>query len=1412
MAETETMDDAPERDEDAVETAPERKKKRRWVTRPIKVLLWLLAAVVALIVLFLAFLHTPPGRQFLVDQISQVAPASGLSVTVGEIDGSILWSSTLHDVEFRDANDTLFLEVPRIELNWRPHKWFTSGLDVRHLVLDGGTLYAAPVLNEGDPDAPILPDFDIRIDRFAIQDLTVAEGLLGEERVVNFAAEADIRDGLVHLDAEGAFGGGDVFTMLVDAEPDGNRFDLDLDWRAPAGGFLAAMVGAEDDLVIDLDGNGTWTSWEGEFDAVQGGTDLADFDIYMESGQYRIVGRARPGPYVEGLPARALGDTVMLTASGSLEASVLEGSFMLRGAGVNADGEGAIDLANNRFDDLVIAAQLLDSNLFSEDVALTGASVEATLDGPFRELTIPHELRVAQVDAGGTLVNNLVQRGTLTYDGTRFTVPVDASVQRVVSNVELFDPRLVNGTVDGTLVYQGDTLLSDDLQVEFPGLRGRLGLNSNFATGLTQLKGPVNIADLPFDGIGIVDAGAQIDFRIGGGRPWTLDTDLQGRVERVTNSTLANLAGTNIRFDGGLRLSSGAPIFFDDFNVNASKLTARLDGRVENGETTLAGTGRHVDYGPFTVEATLADSGPRAELVFADPLPAAGLADVRVALSPTSDGFEIETSGGSLLGPFDGLLNLNIADNGDTTIDISRLDVAETRVEGVLTLVEGGVAGDLALSRGGVDGTIALATRNGGQGFDIDLVANNARFGGATPLTINSGRIDATGLIAEGNTTVRGNARLTGLSYGNIFIGRLAAQAEVVNGVGSFDAAITGRRGSRFELLVNGRASSERIAVAVDGSYGDRDISMPRRAVLIAQDDGGWELQRSQLSFGDGFVIASGRFGGDIPAQGRIALGDMPLGLADIVLGELGVGGTVSGVIDLQSGRGGLPVGEARLMVDDLTRSSALLTSRPLDIALVANLSETLLQARAVMDDGTGLDGRLQARIADLPQSGALTERLYRGDLFAQFRYNGSAAGLWRLAAIDLIDVTGDLAVAADIRGTLGDPRVRGSLSGDDLRVRSALTGTDITGVSAQGRFDGSRFNLARFAGTAPNGGRVSGSGFVDLSGITATRGPRMDIRLAARDAEILDLANMGATVTGPMRIVSSGVGGTIAGRLRVNEARWQLGATAEAIAELPRVNVTEINVPGDIAPVAGGTSPWRYLIDANAPGGIEVDGLGLDSEWRTDNLQIRGTTDDPRLDGSVEIVPRQGFYSFAGVRFEITRGEIFFDENIPIDPRIDLLAETEVDSLSVAVNVRGNASQPDITFSSVPALPEEELLARLLFGGSITSLSATDALQLGAAVASLRGGSGTGPINQLRDAIGLDRLRIVPADPALDRGTAVALGKNFGRRFYVEIITDGAGYSATNAEFRISSWLNLLATISTVGRHSAAAEYRRDY
>jgi translocation and assembly module TamB len=1379
----------------------------------VRALRWAAGALLALLLLAgltVAWLHTGSGRQFIVDRIAKVAPASGLRIEVGRIEGSVLWSATLFDVRFRDADGKLFLRVPEVDLNWRPLKFLFTGLDVRHLVLHGGTLSALPRLEPGDPDAPILPDFDIRVDDFTVDDLRIAQGLLGDERIVDFHASADIRRGRVQLDADGQFGGGDVLRAAIDAEPDGDRLDLDFDYRAPAGGVLAAFTGAEEAMRLRLIGDGTWTHWNGSFLATQGRENIGAFKVYNREGRYTIAGLGRPGGYLTGLPAAALGEVVALGAVGTLRDSVLDGSIAIRGRGVNADGEGAIDLADNAFDDLELRLALLDQELFGPGLTFREATMRATLDGPFSGFTAPFELAIGQADISGARLDGIAQRGTLAYDGRRWTLPLNASVQRITSGNTLVDPRLVNGRLTGTVFLADADLRSDNLELRFPGLWANLTLRGDIDRGGYALAGPVELRGLRLENLGTIDGGAKIRFAIGNGVPWRLAANFIGRMPRVTNATLANVAGDNIRFTGGVTLGANRPLVFDRTRLTASKLSLTLDGRVEQGRTTLAGSGRHVDYGPFTVEAALEGDGPHATLVFADPYPAAGLTDVRVALAPTPDGFRIDTEGGSTLGPFEGQVDLTMPEGGPTRIIVNRLDVARTSVTGALKLADGGVDGTLAFTGGGVDGTVVLTPRTGGQAFEAQLQARNAVFSGPTPLAINQATVDASGYFGQGDWTVQGMVRAAGINYGTLFIGRLAADAQIANGTGSFQAALAGRRGSRFNLDLTGDVAPDRIAVAARGDYAGRAIVMPRRAVLLKTEDGGWALQQTQLSFGNGFTVAEGRFGGSEPAQGTVGLVRMPLSLVDVFAGDLGLGGTISGVVDFGAGEGGVPTGEARVKVDNLTRSGLVLSSRPIDLSLVARLSEDRLQTRAVLQDDGQMEGRLQALVSSLPPSGSLSERLFAGDLFAQLRFDGPADALWRLSTVEVFDVTGTVRVAADVTGSLAQPQVRGSLAGNGLRVQSAITGTDVREVSARGTFSGSRLNLTSFSGTTDGSGRVSGSGFVDLADMTGGRGPRIDLRIAARNAEVVDLANMGATVTGPIRIVSNGIGGTIAGRLRVADARWRLGMTAEA-QQLPNVRTREINLPPDRAPAIAPSAPWRYLIDASAPGGIRVDGMGLDSEW-SGEVRLRGTTDDPRIGGEARVVPRQGFYNFAGVRFEITRGVIDFDESAPPDPRLNILAETEVEDLTVTVSVTGTSSQPVIDFSSNPALPEEELLARLLFGDSITNLSATDALQLGAAVASLRGGGGMDPINRLRSSIGLDRLRIVPADPALDRGTAIAMGKTFGRRFYVEIVTDGRGYNATQLEFRVTSWLSLLASVNTLGRHSVAAEYSHDY
>ena len=81
-----------------------------------------------------------------------------------------------------------------------------------------------------------------------------------------------------------------------------------------------------------------------------------------------------------------------------------------------------------------------------------------------------------------------------------------------------------------------------------------------------------------------------------------------------------------------------------------------------------------------------------------------------------------------------------------------------------------------------------------------------------------------------------------------------------------------------------------------------------------------------------------------------------------------------------------------------------------------------------------------------------------------------------------------------------------------------------------------------------------------------------------------------------------------------------------------------------------------------------------------------------------------------------------------------------------------------------------------------------------------------------MRKVAGLDRLRILPADVTTGQGTSIAAGKYITRRTYVELITDGQGYSATRVEFQITRWLSLLSSVSTIGRQSVNVRVSKDY
>ncbi|MDO9488624.1 MAG: translocation/assembly module TamB domain-containing protein, partial [Sphingomonadaceae bacterium] len=140
-------------------------------------------------------------------------------------------------------------------------------------------------------------------------------------------------------------------------------------------------------------------------------------------------------------------------------------------------------------------------------------------------------------------------------------------------------------------------------------------------------------------------------------------------------------------------------------------------------------------------------------------------------------------------------------------------------------------------------------------------------------------------------------------------------------------------------------------------------------------------------------------------------------------------------------------------------------------------------------------------------------------------------------------------------------------------------------------------------------------------------------------------------------------------------------------------------------------------------------------------------------------------------------------------------------------------ATAPVIAFASVPQLPQDEVLSRMLFGRSVGELSAMQALQLATSVASLRGGSGgLNPLGKLRQATGFDRFRVLGADRDAGRGTSLAVGEYLGDNVYVEVTTDIRGYTATQLEIALSKALSIITQVGGSGDTNVGLRYGKDY
>jgi translocation and assembly module TamB len=899
-------------------------------------------------------------------------------------------------------------------------------------------------------------------------------------------------------------------------------------------------------------------------------------------------------------------------------------------------------------------------------------------------------------------------------------------------------------------------------------LTGKVALLIDLATGRFEIVISGGLTRYAIPGLGIVDVITELKVVPGpGGKGSRVIGTGKAWVRRLDNSFFRDIAGGLPRIETNLERGNDGILHFTNLELFAPRL--RLSGagqRNRDGTFHIVARGRQAKYGTLRMILDGRIERPRVDLFFDRPNDPMGLHDMRLLLVPNAAGFDYTSNGTSRLGPFTSNGKILLPTGGRATIAIAALNVGGTTASGNLRSDPGGFSGTLSIAGGGLDGDLAFAPAGDAQRIEAHLRASGVRFPGI--FAVRSGRLDGTIILADERTTIDGVVDARGFEASGMSFARLTANAKLVNGSGQVRAAIAGRRGAAFDFTTLANITPDSIRLTGRGQIERRPLVLQEAAVLTRSGDG-WSLEPTNFSFAGGTGTLSGR-SGSVP-EVHAQLRSMPMQILDIAWPGLGLEGSATGRLDYAWK--GNRSGRVDLRIRGLSRAGLVLASQPIDVGLAAVVGGDKAALRAVAASGGKTIGRAQARFAPLGH-GPLIAELMNARLFAQLRYGGPADTLWRLSGTEVIDLSGPIAIGADIGGRLVSPTIRGSLRTQNARLESAVTGMVIDQLAADARFSGPQLVFGKIAGRTSGGGGVDGSGRVTFSGGRSL----LDLSFNARQALLLNRDDIAARVTGPLRIRSTAEGGTISGKLTLDKGRFQLGR-ASAAASVPQLQVSHRGLDADDVIEVAQLHPWRLDL-AVAGSDLDVRGLGIDSRWTTD-LAIGGTADAPRFTGRADLV----------------RGN----------------AEAQVQGVDASVRVTGTGLRPEITFTSVPQLPQDELLSRILFGTSITNLSAPEALQLASAVAALNSGSGSlDPINALRRAVGLDRLRIVPADIATGQKTAVSAGKYIGRKLFVEVITDGQGYSATRVEYQMTRWLSLLSSVSTIGRTSANVRISKDY
>ncbi len=406
----------------------------------------------------------------------------------------------------------------------------------------------------------------------------------------------------------------------------------------------------------------------------------------------------------------------------------------------------------------------------------------------------------------------------------------------------------------------------------------------------------------------------------------------------------------------------------------------------------------------------------------------------------------------------------------------------------------------------------------------------------------------------------------------------------------------------------------------------------------------------------------------------------------------------------------------------------------------------------------------------------------------------------------------GVLAYDLQLTGRPDIGNLSGSLSTNGARFSAPTLNLVLSDIDGSVALSDRRAQLGLSA-NARDGGSIRVDGAVNLRPGYSTALTVALSRLVLSDPSLYRTELDGnLSIEGPLT-----GGGKISGIIDVGETEVQVTAgTAGGGDVIP--GLVHVNEPADsrrtreragllvsAAAAADGGGPGFGLdLLVRAPSRIFIRGRGLDAEFGG-QVRLSGTTNDVIPIGQIGLV--RGRLDLLGKRFDLTEGQISIQGSL--DPYMRLVAETVNGDITSRIVIEGQVSSPEVRFESEPELPEDEVVAQLLFGRDMTTLSPFQLVQLASAVATLSGRGGGGVVSNLRSGVGLDDLDV---SSTASGETQVRAGKYLTDDIYSDVSVDSAGKTEVNLNLDINSRLKLKGRVTSEGDTGVGIYYQRDY